>query len=98
MQIDGNPKEKESLVVNRSGDKKLGMKMEDEFIAEVYESIQSGEDHCTCPAACRHHGKCLDCVAIHRGHRDHLPYCFFDMVNERLAPLSDITEGTLTEK
>ena len=32
---------------------------------------------------------------MHRGHRDHLPMCMWDMVNERLAALSHMTEGTL---
>lgn len=43
----------------------------------------------------RHHGNCFECVTIHRGHRDHLPMCLWDMVNERIAALSHITEGSL---
>ena len=35
------------------------------------------------------------CVTLHRGHRDHLPMCMWDMVNERLHKLSRLTEGTL---
>ena len=45
--------------------------------------------------ACPHHGNCFECVTLHRGHRDHLPMCMWDMVNERLHKLSRLTEGTL---
>jgi hypothetical protein len=31
-------------------------------------------------------------VIIHRGHGDHLPHCFQNMVNERIAVLSALTE------
>ena len=36
-------------------------------------------------------------MTIHRGHRDHLPMCLWDMVNERIAALSHITEGSLRD-
>ena len=48
----------------------------------LQEIKDSGIDYCSCPEACPHHGKCWECVLIHRGHRDHLPYCFWDMINE----------------
>ena len=44
-----------------------------------------------------HHGNCFECVTLHRGHRDHLPMCMWDMLNERIAALSHMTEGTLYE-
>ena len=44
-----------------------------------------------------HHGKCFECVVIHRGHRDHLPYCFWSMVNESLYAAQRMTEGSLKE-
>ena len=50
------------------------------------------EDHCTCPGNCKFHGKCVECVIIHRGHSDHLPHCFRNMVNERLEGLSELSE------
>jgi hypothetical protein len=27
-------------------------------------------DHCNCPAACKLHGKCVECVIVHRGEDD----------------------------
>jgi hypothetical protein len=62
---------------------------------ELKKIQESGIDYCSCPEACPHHGKCWECVLIHRGHRDHLPYCFWDMINERLYPLQRLTEGSL---
>ncbi len=59
------------------------------------EIVDSGIDYCSCPESCPHHGKCWECVLIHRGHRDHLPYCFWDMVNERLYAMQRLTEGSL---
>ena len=55
----------------------------------------SGIDYCNCPEHCPHHGKCWECVMIHRGHRDHMPYCMWDMVNEKLYALQRLTEGSL---
>ena len=57
--------------------------------------LESGVDYCSCPEECPHHGKCRECVLIHRGHRDHLPYCLWDMVNERLYAAGRLTEGSL---
>ena len=67
------------------------MAIKREFLKQVRES----GDHCPCKQACPHHGNCFECVTLHRGHRDHLPMCMWDMVNERLHKLSRLTEGTL---
>ena len=63
----------------------------------VGEILESGVDYCSCPEDCPHHGKCRECVLIHRGHRDHLPYCMWDMVNECLYPLERLTEGSMKQ-
>jgi hypothetical protein len=64
-------------------------KLQNQFLEEV---LASKEDHCSCPVGCEHHGKCMECVTLHRGHGDHLPYCLFQMVNKRIEALSAITE------
>jgi hypothetical protein len=74
------------------GDPKRGKELLEVFLKEVKDSAQ---DHCPCPEACRYHGKCYECVTIHRGHAHHLPYCFGQMVNERLKELSQLTEHSL---
>ncbi len=92
MFIDGHPLEKREFALAREGKHEESLKIKLEFLAKVKES---GIDHCPCKEKCIHHGNCYECVIIHRGHRDHLPMCFFDMINERLLPLSNLTEGTL---
>ena len=91
MKIDGNELAILQNDLDREGEKEEALKIKLEFLRQVRES----GDHCPCKEACRHHGNCFECVTIHRGHRDHLPMCLWDMVNERLAALSHMTEGTL---
>ena len=91
MKIDGNELAILQNDLDREGMKEEALKIKLEFLRQVREA----GDHCPCKEACRHHGNCFECVTIHRGHRDHLPMCLWDMVNERLAALSHMTEGTL---
>ena len=87
MIIDGNPTEIRAMDAYLRGDGQEGERVQDEFIAEFREAIQT-QDHCSCKIkGCIFHGQCLECVAIHRGHRNHLPDCFHDIVGERLTAL-----------
>jgi len=54
--------------------------------------VSPSQKHCSCKQPYKHHGKCMECVVMHRAHRGHLPYCFHSMVNERLEKLSELTE------
>ncbi|HBR02219.1 MAG TPA: LPS biosynthesis protein [Ruminiclostridium sp.] len=92
MKIDGNDLSKLELELHRQGKNQEGDKVKMEFLRQVRES---GEDHCPCPESCRHHGNCYECVILHRGHGDHLPFCMWDMVNERMRKLSLLTEDSL---
>ena len=92
--IDKNPKMMESIIGYLKGEKEQWLKTQDEFLQELE---QSGEDHCPCKAACKLHGSCKKCVAVHRAHRDHLPVCFHNMVNERLSAVSGLTEHSLVK-
>lgn len=98
MRIDYNDKELASFEAYKRGDIDEANRIEDEFLEDLRKSVNSGEDHCSCARPCRHHGKCLECVAIHRAHMDHLPYCLFNIVNERLYNASGITEHTIIGK
>lgn len=98
MKIDANEKELAALAAYEKGDFEGAEKLEDEFLEMLRKALDEGEDHCSCTRPCRHHGKCLECVALHRAHRDHLPVCFFDMVNERFHNLSGLTEHTIIGK
>ena len=91
MKIDGNELAILQNELDQQGKKQEAWKIKQEFLQQVREA----GDHCPCPEACPHHGNCFECVTLHRGHRDHLPMCMWDMVNERLAALSHMTEGTL---
>ena len=91
MKIDGNELAIEQNELDREGRHAEAMAIKREFLKQVRES----GDHCPCKQACPHHGNCFECVTLHRGHRDHLPMCMWDMVNERLHKLSRLTEGTL---
>lgn len=93
MQIDNNELAIRQNELDRTGHKKEAYEMKMEFLRQVRES----GDHCPCKEACPHHGNCFECVTIHRGHRDHLPMCMWDMINERLHALSLLTEGSLME-
>lgn len=94
MIIDGNHKEKDALNAVRLGKKVEGNKLQDEFVAELRESIKT-KDHCPCKVACKYHGKCLECVAIHRAHEDHLPFCLWGIINDKLSAVSQLTEHSL---
>jgi hypothetical protein len=81
----------------KRGERALGHKLQDEFVAELRESKEK-EDYCSCEKACKYHGKCVECVAIHRAHREHLPNCFRSLVNERIEILSELTEHSIIEQ
>ncbi|NPV48981.1 MAG: LPS biosynthesis protein [Armatimonadetes bacterium] len=87
--VDGHELEKKAMELFRAGRGAEATKLQDEFLALVK---ASGEDYCTCPHGCKFHGKCVECVILHRGHADHLPHCFRAMVNERIGLLSALTE------
>ena len=93
MKIDGNELAILQDKLYQQGRDEEGWKIKQEFLKQVRES----GDHCPCQQACPHHGNCFECVTIHRGHRDHLPMCMWDMVNERLHKLSLMTECTLKD-
>ena len=91
MQIDGNQLAIRQNQLDQEGLHQEAMQLKKEFLRQVRES----GDHCPCKEKCPHHGNCFECVTLLRGHRDHLPMCMWDMVNERLYLLSRLTEGTL---
>ena len=92
MKIDGNEKEKRALAAYYAGDKETYRKLQDEFVEEVRQAIANRENICPCKVACKYHGRCQECVAMHRAHRDHLPKCFHSMVNEHITAMAALTE------
>ena len=76
--------------LEREGKKEEAIAVKQEFLRLVRES----GDFCPCKAKCELHGDCFACVQMHRGHQGHLPFCMWGMVNERLAAVADLTEGS----
>lgn len=97
MIIDGNTKEKEAMVAFHAGNRKEGLRIQEEF-AKAFREEYAEKDHCSCRKACRYHGNCKECVAIHRAHEDHLPNCFRNMVNKKIRQISELTEHTIGEE
>ncbi len=89
MIIDNNDREKEAMECFRKDETERAFQLQNQFLTDVK---SSGLDHCSCTAKCPYHGNCMDCVVIHRGHQDHLPSCFKDMVNARIGGISGLTE------
>ena len=92
MIIDKNPIELEAMRLFKENRGDEATKVQDEFVSELRRHISAGNSYCPCSSACKFHGKCVECVAIHRGHADHLPVCLHPMVKEKLEPLSSLAE------
>ena len=42
--------------------------------------------NCSCPyRRCEWHGKCRECVALHRYHAEHLPCCLQPLLREKIT-------------
>ena len=89
MTIDDHPTEMQAMELFRQGKSAEASKLQDQFLEEIK---RAGVDHCPCPAECKFHGDCVQCVTVHRGHGDHLPHCMQRMVNRRIERLSELTE------
>ena len=56
------------------------MRTKEEYYELVQENRRLAADpkvtRCPCPnTLCDWHGKCKECVALHRYHKDHVPFC-----------------------
>ena len=65
MIIENNPKELEAMKEFHQGNRQEGLRLQEEFVAEFRKAYRE-KDHCPCQKACRYHGNCKECVAIHR--------------------------------
>lgn len=97
MKIDGNRIEKEALAAFDRDDRDEGWRLQNRFLEEFHKAYD-GKDHCPCTDACKLHGKCRECVAVHRAHQGHLPNCLKPMVNEKIRELSQLTEHSFCEE
>lgn len=79
------------------------MRIKEEYYELVLENRRLAADPsvtiCTCPnTLCDLHGKCRKCVALHRYHNDHLPYCLQPLLREKIKPLADADEIKVSPK
>lgn len=97
MEIDNNPIEKRAMEAFHRGDRAEGLRIQEEF-ASAFREEHREKDHCPCQKACRYHGNCKECVAIHRAHQEHVPNCLRPMLNRKIRALSELTEHTLARE
>ena len=57
MIIEGNEKEKAAMAEFHKGNRKEGLRLQEEFAAAFREEYKE-KDHCPCKKACRYHGNC----------------------------------------
>ena len=54
---------------------------------------------CSCPhVKCEWHGKCQECAALHRYHKDHVPCCFQPFMRDKIQAVVQIAELTAIDK
>lgn len=54
---------------------------------------------CTCSQTmCEWHGRCRECVALHRYHQDHVPACLQPFINNKLKEIVKIGELVAVDK
>jgi hypothetical protein len=88
MKIEGNQKELDAMVEFHKGNRVEGLRLQEEFAAEFRKEYKD-KDHCPCLKACRYHGNCKECVAIHRAHQEHVPNCMRPLINKKLKLMSE---------
>lgn len=97
MKIQGNEKEIAAMKEFHKGNRAEGLRLQEEF-ASQFRREYAEKDHCPCKKACRYHGNCKECVAIHRAHGEHVPNCMRPIINEKLKIMSELTEHTLANE
>lgn len=97
MKIDENEKEIAAMEQFHMGNRPEGLRLQEEFAAAFREEYKD-KDHCPCKKACRYHGNCKECVAIHRAHQEHVPNCMRPMLNKKIKSMSELTEHSLADE
>ena len=62
-------------------------------------AANSSVTRCICPnTLCDWHGKCKECVALHRYHNDHVPFCLQPVIREKLKAIAATVEMEIASK
>jgi hypothetical protein len=75
------------------------MRTKEEYYELVLENrkIAGNPENLKCPCTeilCEWHGRCRECVALHRYHQDHVPACLQSFINDKLRGIVKIGELT----
>ncbi|HHT66121.1 MAG: hypothetical protein ACOX25_04245 [Caldicoprobacterales bacterium] len=81
VKIDGNEKAAAIMPLYHENKVEESRALELEVLTEIKES---GQNLCPCLGICERAGNCVDCILLHRAHKDHLPRCLWKMVRERV--------------
>jgi len=78
------------------------MRTKDEYYQMVLENRKLAADpenlKCTCTQTlCEWHGRCRECIALHRYYKDHVPACLHSFINDKIREIAKIGE-LITEK
>lgn len=73
------------------------MRTKEEYYGLVLKNRELAADpaitRCTCPnTLCDWHGKCKECVALHRFHNDHVPFCLQPIIKDKIKALAATVE------
>ena len=80
------------------------MRTKEEYYEEiVLKNRQLAEElkdmKCSCPnTLCDWHGKCKECVSLHRYKNDHIPACLQPIISDKLKDLVKAAELVATKK
>ena len=80
------------------------MRTKEEYYALVQENRRLANDpeitRCTCPnTLCDWHGKCKECVALHRYHNNHVPVCLQPIIADAVTALAGtVAMGTVAKE
>lgn len=78
------------------------MKTKEEYYEQIMQNRKLMKDpkitKCTCPnVLCDWHGKCKECVALHRYNNDHIPVCLQPIVNDQIIKLAKTAEMSVNK-
>ena len=68
----------------------------EEVVLKNREFVKTHQFRCACPnTLCDWHGKCRECVAIHRCKGKHVPFCLQSMLRDKIEALAGVVECNL---
>jgi hypothetical protein len=66
--------------------------------ARAFLATAEGAD-CPCPnTKCEWHGKCTECVRLHRHYGEHVPNCFQQLLQDKVREIASVAELIVTPR